>query len=45
MKFSSVISAIAVALTTANAQQLADDPASYFGGVKNGAYLDWLKVT
>ena len=44
MKISTLFAAVAVSFGAASAQQLADDPPSYFGGVKNGAYLDWLEV-
>jgi len=45
MKLSSVFSVAllgATVLFSASAQQLADNPPSYFGAVNHQAYLDWI---
>ena len=41
MKITTLISALSL-IVAASAQQLSNDPNSYFGGSNHGAYLDWL---
>lgn len=44
MKISGLSAIAATFLGIATAQQLADDPPSYFGAINNEAYLDWLNA-
>ena len=44
MKISTIWATLSVSLGAVSAQQLTNDPLSYFGAVNNGAYLDWLKA-
>jgi hypothetical protein len=43
MKICVFLSSVAASMAFASAQQLADDPPSYFAGVDHGEYLDWLE--